>query len=256
MPFVRFSRDKRGYEHTYLIHAAQKKGAPARVLYWYRTPPGVKVGRPAFDDDVKRALEAQYPLIAFDWSTLLSVTIPPVEVEHWRERRRAEKAAKQARQAAVRDDAPEDDEPSPETASGELDVRAAAPSEPSARRPRESPRGGRPPTPPSPEPLHQPGTEQAGAHPGHRRPDDSPDAGGDAADDEDETADTDGEPTVPGELTAGADRPESPGPAGAASTVRKRRRRGGRRRRRGPGQPAEGQATPPAAPPGGSEPSE
>ncbi|MGE3177183.1 MAG: hypothetical protein AB7O32_06915 [Vicinamibacterales bacterium] len=103
MPFVRFSRDKRGYEHTYLIHAP-KKGGPARVLYWYRTPPGVKVGRPAFDDAVRKSLEAQYPQVEFDWTDILSATMPPVEVEHWRERRRAEKAAKQARQAALRDD--------------------------------------------------------------------------------------------------------------------------------------------------------
>jgi hypothetical protein len=110
VPFVRFSRDKRGYEHTYLIHAAPRKGAPARVLYWYRTPPGVKVGRAAFDEAVRRALEDQYPNIEFDWASILSASIAPQEVEHWRERRRAEKAAKQARQAAVRDDAQDSDE--------------------------------------------------------------------------------------------------------------------------------------------------
>lgn len=256
MPFVRFSRDKRGYEHTYLIHAAQKKGAPARVLYWYRTPPGVKVGRPAFDDDVKRALEAQYPHIAFDWSSLLSITIPPVEVEHWRERRRAEKAAKQARQAAVRDDAPEDDESSAETANLELDERAA-PSERAAPPARESSRDSRASKPSPSSPPHQPGPEQAGARFGRLGADDRPEAGADAeADGEDAEAAADGEPIEPGELAADADRPEISGPAGAPSNVRKRRRRGGRRRRRGPGPSPEGQAQPPAVPLRGSEPSE
>ena len=104
MPFIRFSRDRRGYEHTYLIHTSSKKGGPTKILYWYRTPPGVKVGRVTFDDVVRRTLEAQYPGVVFDWQKFESTPIPPVEVEHWRERRRSERAAKQARQAAARDD--------------------------------------------------------------------------------------------------------------------------------------------------------
>lgn len=104
MPFLRFSRDKRGYEHTYLLHAGSKKGAPARLLYWYRTPPGVKVGRIAFDDEVRKALEAQYPSVQFDWARLMETPAPAPDVEHWRERRRLEKAARQARQAAEREE--------------------------------------------------------------------------------------------------------------------------------------------------------
>lgn len=103
MPFLRFTRDKRGYEHTYLLHASARKGGAARLLYWYRTPPGVKVGRPAFDESVRHALEAQHPGITFDWPKLMSTPLPSPDVEHWRERRRLEKAARQARQAAERD---------------------------------------------------------------------------------------------------------------------------------------------------------
>ncbi len=69
-----------------------------RVLYWYRTPPGVKVGRPPFDVEVRRTLEAQYPGVAFDWKTFESTPVPAPEPEYWRERRRAERVAKQARQ--------------------------------------------------------------------------------------------------------------------------------------------------------------
>lgn len=104
MPFLRFSRDKRGYEHTYLLHASAKKGGPARLLYWYRTPPGVKVGRRPFDEPTRQALEEQYPSVAFDWPKLMDTPLPPPDVEHWRERRRVEKAARQARQASERED--------------------------------------------------------------------------------------------------------------------------------------------------------
>jgi hypothetical protein len=99
VPFLRFSRDKRGYEHVYLVHAHIRRGKPSRprVLYWYRTPPGIKVGRRPFDEEVQRTLEAQNPGVIFDWKTIIATPMPPPEpAEHWRERRRVERAAKQA----------------------------------------------------------------------------------------------------------------------------------------------------------------
>ena len=102
MPFLRFSRDKRGYEHVYLVHAHNRRGKPTRprVLYWYRTPPGIKVGRPPFDEEVQRTLEAQNPGVTFDWKAIIATPMPPpTETEHWRERRRVERAAKQAQRA-------------------------------------------------------------------------------------------------------------------------------------------------------------
>src|SRR6266446_1203778 len=82
MAFFRFNRDKRGSEHFY------------RVLYWFRTPPGVKVGREPFDEGVRRALEAQHPYITFDWPAILDAPIPSADADKWRERRRAEKVAR------------------------------------------------------------------------------------------------------------------------------------------------------------------
>lgn len=107
MPFVRTSRDKRGYEHIYLIDTPIKRGRPSasRVLYWFRTPPGVKVGREPFDDATRRTLEAQYPGLIFDWKTLANTPMPPPDTEHWRERRRLERAARQARVAEEHEDA-------------------------------------------------------------------------------------------------------------------------------------------------------
>jgi hypothetical protein len=97
--FLKFSRDKRGYEHFYLVHQTIRRGGPRnRVLYWFRTPPGVKVGRAPFDDDVRRALEKQNPHVSFDWQKLLDTPIPPPapDTERWRERRRIDREMKHA----------------------------------------------------------------------------------------------------------------------------------------------------------------
>lgn len=116
MAFLRFSRDKRGYEHFYLVEATtNRRGKPrARVLYWFRTPPGVKVGREPFDADVRQALESQNPGVVFDWRKILETPIPSADVERWRERRRAEKAEKAARRARAAADEPETEAPEPD----------------------------------------------------------------------------------------------------------------------------------------------
>jgi hypothetical protein len=96
--FLRFSRDKRGYEHFALVQPTTNRRGTTRqrVLYMYRTPPDVKVGREPFDEAVRRALEAQYPDMSFDWRKILETPIPSADAERWRERRRAERAARQA----------------------------------------------------------------------------------------------------------------------------------------------------------------
>jgi hypothetical protein len=72
VPYVRFSRDKRGYENTYVLHTPQSAGqANPRLLYWFRTPPEVGVGRLALDDDAVRLLEASNPGVTFDWNQIL-----------------------------------------------------------------------------------------------------------------------------------------------------------------------------------------
>jgi hypothetical protein len=103
MPFLRFSRDKRGYENFYLVQpTTNRRGrVRARVLYFYRTPPDVKVGREPFDPAVRRALETQNPDVAFDWRQILETPIPSAETERWRERRRQERAERAVRQAAA-----------------------------------------------------------------------------------------------------------------------------------------------------------
>src|SRR5262245_15843629 len=101
MAFLRFTRDKRGYEHFYLVQPTTNRRGKVRtrILYWFRTPPNVKVGRQPFDDALRRALEAQNPGIAFDWQKIVDTPIPSADAEKWRERRRAERAERVARQA-------------------------------------------------------------------------------------------------------------------------------------------------------------
>jgi len=41
------------------------------VLYWFRTPPGVKVGRAALDEDAIRRIEELNPGMEFDWPRIL-----------------------------------------------------------------------------------------------------------------------------------------------------------------------------------------
>lgn len=96
MPFLKFSRDKRGYENYYLFDG---KGRP-RLLFWFRTPPQVKVGRAPFSTDVRQMIEAQNPGVQFDWARIMATPIPSPDVDRWRERRRVEKAAKRAAREA------------------------------------------------------------------------------------------------------------------------------------------------------------
>ncbi|HVZ22922.1 MAG TPA: hypothetical protein VG871_17740, partial [Vicinamibacterales bacterium] len=108
MPVLKFSRDKRGYEHYYLMEspAGGRRGGGAgrpRLLFAFRTPPHVKVGREPFADEVRQTIEAQHPDIRFDWARIMATPIPPPDVEHWRERRRAEKAARRAARDADTD---------------------------------------------------------------------------------------------------------------------------------------------------------
>jgi hypothetical protein len=71
VPFLRVIRDKRGYETTYLMHWYREGNRQhSRILYVFRSPGGVRVGRDALEPDVLRQLERQHPDIAFDWKVV------------------------------------------------------------------------------------------------------------------------------------------------------------------------------------------
>ena len=94
---MRFNRDKRGYENTFVVHADRQRGrGQSKILYWFRTPPGVRVGRAALDEDAIRLLEEHNPEIDFDWTRILKGPAPET-VERRPPERRAE--ARSARPA-------------------------------------------------------------------------------------------------------------------------------------------------------------
>jgi hypothetical protein len=71
VPFLRVIRDKRGYETTYLMHWFRDGNRQrSRVLYVFRTPGGVRVGRDPLDPEILREIEASHPGIAFEWKMI------------------------------------------------------------------------------------------------------------------------------------------------------------------------------------------
>jgi hypothetical protein len=71
VPFLRVLRDRRGYETTYLMHWFREGTRQrSKVLYVFRTPGGVRVGRSPLDGEALREIEARYPEIAFDWDSV------------------------------------------------------------------------------------------------------------------------------------------------------------------------------------------
>ena len=176
---MRFDRDRRGYETTALIEPAAR-GRGKRLLYWFRTPPGVRVGRAPIDETAIRLLEQHNPDVQFDWTRILKA--PPG----------AEPPRRDARDGRDRDQR------------GRRETRATP-------RPRTN---GAPPTPPSVSrtpapPFQSQRSEPAGLTEEQIR----------AAELAHQHADRAVEPAQPGpdsERTEGTDPPPAPGPSAAA----------------------------------------
>jgi hypothetical protein len=80
VPFIRHTRDKRGFESLYVMHAYRPTpDAPhrTRVLYIFRSPTQLKVGRQPLDSEVMEALEHTHPDVSFDWTSLTRERTPP-----------------------------------------------------------------------------------------------------------------------------------------------------------------------------------
>jgi len=52
---------------------ADRPGDRPRLLYWYRTAPGIGLGRSPLDEDAIRTIEEQHPDIDFDWPAILAL---------------------------------------------------------------------------------------------------------------------------------------------------------------------------------------
>ena len=109
MPFLRVVRDKRGYETTYLMHWYREGPRQrSRILYMFRTPGGVRVGRDPFDLQVRREIESHYPDITFEWDVVREnqQVVEPLEQQHRRRPRREEGEASPPALIAVAEPSP------------------------------------------------------------------------------------------------------------------------------------------------------
>lgn len=95
MPFLRVIRDKRGYETTYLMHWFKDGNRQrSRILYVFRTPGGVRVGRDPLEPAILREIELRHPDIAFEWKAIRdNQQIIEPAVEQRRRRPKSEEAA-------------------------------------------------------------------------------------------------------------------------------------------------------------------
>jgi hypothetical protein len=81
---LRVTRDKRGYEHIYLIADSRRRGrADSRLVYWCRMPGGLRVGREPFDADTRDALERGNPDLMFDWPALTKTLSQSLAAARW-----------------------------------------------------------------------------------------------------------------------------------------------------------------------------
>ncbi len=81
---LRVTRDKRGYEHIYLIADSRRRGrADSRLVYWCRMPGGLRVGREPFDADTREVLERGNPDLMFDWPALTKTLGQSLAAARW-----------------------------------------------------------------------------------------------------------------------------------------------------------------------------
>ena len=65
-----------------MCHTFQKDGtSKLKVLYWFRSPPNVGIGRVALDPEAVRIIEQSNPELTFDWEEILKAQPPPVGQE-------------------------------------------------------------------------------------------------------------------------------------------------------------------------------
>jgi hypothetical protein len=110
---LRVTRDKRGYEHIYLIADSRRRGrADSRLVYWCRMPGGLRVGREPFDPDTREVLERSNPDLVFDWPALTKTLSQSLAAARWAARQErpggGAPAAKGPRRGPGRDGRPGD----------------------------------------------------------------------------------------------------------------------------------------------------
>lgn len=116
MPFLRVIRDKRGYETTYLMHWFRDgQRQRSRILYVFRSPAGVRVGRQVLEPEIVREIESHHPDVEFDWPSV-------------REQKQVIDAAPEPRRRKRSEEAPARPKPAPAEAAPQQPSRPAVPS--------------------------------------------------------------------------------------------------------------------------------
>ena len=81
---LRVTRDKRGYEHIYLIADGRRRDrADSRLVYSCRMPGGMRVGREPFDAETREAIERSHPDLSFDWPALTKSLNQSLAAARW-----------------------------------------------------------------------------------------------------------------------------------------------------------------------------
>jgi hypothetical protein len=124
VPFLRLTRDRRGFENTFLMHA-DRPGDRPRLLYWYRTAPGIVQGRSPLDEDAIRTIEEQHPDIDFDWPAILALAEVMTPEDEAPARPPQQQRQQQGRRQRGRDQRPQP--PPPSAAAPEQSGSAIAP---------------------------------------------------------------------------------------------------------------------------------
>ena len=83
---------------------ADRPGDRPRLLYWYRTAPGIVQGRSPLDEEAIRTIEEQHPDIEFDWPAILALA----EVMTPEEEAPARPPQRQSRRPRGRDQKPQE----------------------------------------------------------------------------------------------------------------------------------------------------
>ena len=119
MPFLRLTRDRRGTENTFLLHA-DRPGDRPKLLYWYRTAPGIILGRAPLDEDAIRTIEDQHPEIDFDWPAILALSEVMTPEDEAPAKSRQPEGRRQRSRDQQRDGAPRRRQDAPPSAAPEV----------------------------------------------------------------------------------------------------------------------------------------
>jgi len=103
---------------------ADRPGDRPRLLYWYRTAPGIALGRSPLDEDAIRTIEEQHPDIEFDWPAILALSevMTPEDEAPAKPQPREQRQGRRPKQRDRESDSPRGNQPSASGGDTQSDV--------------------------------------------------------------------------------------------------------------------------------------